>query len=370
MRIMIHSNAPWVPTGYGRQTAILAHDLTSRGHEVAISAFYGLSGDGFTWNDVRIFPAGMDSYGTDVLIPHASQFLADVVITLMDFWKLQPIASQLQDAPFVTAAWLPVDCSPLSHMDEATLRASNAVPVAMSQFGHEQLQRAGFDALYLPHRVTDMWPHDRAQARESLGLDGDTFAVGICSANRDAIRKAFPEQFEAFSLFHAKHPDSMLYVHAQAQSRGGLDLVALADSMGILPACRFSDTYAQTSGLFDRATLREWFSGIDVLSCTSMAEAFGVPILEAQYCGTPVIVSDVSAMPENAAPCMPKVKTERFWNPVHRSWWGRPKTQEIAKAYATVAAKDLHAQAKAFADGYDDPAHLDVLLENLEARCG
>ena len=44
------------------------------------------------------------------------------------------------------------------------------------------------------------------------------------------------------------------------------------------------------------------YSGASVFIYTSLRESFGIPILEAMACGTPVITSTTSAMPEIAGP--------------------------------------------------------------------
>ncbi len=48
----------------------------------------------------------------------------------------------------------------------------------------------------------------------------------------------------------------------------------------------------------DRATLVELYNGADVLVSPSLFEGFGMTLLEAMACGTPVITSNVSSMPE------------------------------------------------------------------------
>ena len=41
MKILLHSNGPNVPTGYGVQCKQLARHLRDDGHDVAISVYYG-----------------------------------------------------------------------------------------------------------------------------------------------------------------------------------------------------------------------------------------------------------------------------------------------------------------------------------------
>lgn len=355
MRILIHSNAPWVPTGYGKQTALLMEQLRKRGHTVGVSAFAGLHGADIKWKGYQILPTGQMDFGVDVLLPHIQRFEADLVITLMDFWKLAPIAGALKE--HAVAAWLPVDCSPISHRDAATLGPSGVRPIAMSRFGQIQIEKTGAEARYAPHAVdTAVFSpmEDRAAFRGEMELD-DKFVIGICAANSDSTRKAFPEQFKAFAELHRKHPDTVLLVHSLPRSTRGLDLFELAGEFEIAEAVRFTDQYVQDSGLMDDEMMRRWYSALDVLSLCSYAEGFGVPLIEAQACGTPVITTNASASAELMGSGW-LVQGDPFWNPVHNAWWQRPRIADIAKIYnqaynlETPARRD---RARDFALGYD-----------------
>jgi glycosyltransferase involved in cell wall biosynthesis len=347
-----------VPSGYGRQTKLLLSQLSSLGHEVAVSAFHGLSGSAIRWEGHTILPAGREPYGTDVLVPHALTWGADLVLTLMDFWKLAPIAGEL--AHLNVAAWLPIDCNPLGKADQFVLERSKAHPIAMSQFGARQLTGAGMVPAFVPHSVdTNIFkpPADRDELRREIGVD-DRFVIGICAANSDALRKAWPEQFAAFAKIHKAHPETLLMVHSQAHNPAGFNLAQLADDMGISDAVMMSEEYAQNAGLMPDEMMAAWFGALDVLSSCSYAEAFGVPLIEAQACGTPVIATAGSAMSENSGRGQ-AVHGSKFWNPVHRAWWTRPNVDDIVKAYyKAYRASDAHAslartEAFAFAQGFD-----------------
>lgn len=354
---MIHSNAPWVPSGYGKQTMHLSRILRGLGHEVVISSFCGLTGAPIEWEGCMVLPGGQYEYGVDVLIPNIEHVNPDLTIALMDVWKLGPLVDALTGHRM--AAWVPVDCAPLSRLDNDFFRRSGVRPIAMSRFGETQLRAAGHDPLYAPHVVDRQvfkppTEEERAKWRAGMGVT-DNYVIGICAANNDATRKGFPEQFQAFAHFRRKHPEALLWVHSIAQAARGLDLPRLAAEMGIpTEAIRFTDPYAQVSGVFDDTLLADWYGVLDVLSACSYAEAFGVPLIEAQACGTPVITTRGSAMQENGSEGW-YVTGDPFWNHVHGAYWQRPRVEAIVRAYekAHVVPGPRRVRAVEFTEPFD-----------------
>jgi glycosyltransferase involved in cell wall biosynthesis len=242
-------------------------------------------------------------------------------------------ADLLRELPL--AHWLPGDCRPMSLADSSVVNASGVQLMAMSQFGYERFQRAGFNPLYVPHSVD---PNvfkplpNRAKLREAAGLTDDSFVIGINQANNDAIRKALPEQMLAFAKFAETHPDALLTLHTGVHQDGGQDLEAVAENLGIIDLVRVVDQYRYTSGLITPTDLNEWYNVIDVLSQTVYAEGFGLPIMEAQAAGTPAITTNASSMAE-VNPYGIKVEGQPFWNGVHKGWWISPSISEIVAAY-------------------------------------
>ena len=231
----VHSNAPLAATGYGQQSAIFVPRLACLGHEVFISAFWGLTGASTEWNGHLILPGGQDPYGSDIIVSHARYVKADLVITLMDVWPLDAgqIRSLRVDHGIPVAHWMPVDCDPLGAMDERHLKTTGAIPIAMSRFGQRMLAEAGLDALYVPHGIDTkvFTPGGRDDARKTLGVDS-RFVVAMNAANKDAVRKAFPEQMLAFAAFRRRHPEAILMLHSLAAAPGALDLQAIANRAG------------------------------------------------------------------------------------------------------------------------------------------
>jgi len=178
--------------------------------------------------------------------------------------------------------------------------------------------------------------------------------IGINAANQDPVRKAFPEQFAAFAQFRKKHPEALLGVHSRIQTRQGVDLQRLAADLGILGSVIFADQFAVASGMMGAADLAKWYGVLDVLSNASYGEGFGLPVIEAQACGTPVVTTGFSAMIEvtGAGWC---VVGDPYYNRGHNGWWMRPSVQAIAAAYESAyeEAASMREDARKFALRYD-----------------
>lgn len=335
MRILIHSNAPWAPTGYGQQTRLFARALKQAGHDVGISAFYGMQGALGDWEGIPVYPSWADAYGNDVVLAHcARHFKGDpksgLLITLVDAWVMDPDRLSLTNC----LAWTPVDHDPLVPRVAKVLHESRAFPVAMSRHGERLMRDAGLEPEYVPHGIDPaLSPMDREQARRMVGLPEDRFIVGMVAANKGTpSRKGFGEVALAFKEFHAQHPEALLVLHTEHSGcMQGVNLDALFQTVGLpRDAVMFGDQYQGMVLGAPSEYMRALYSGIDVLINPAYGEGFGIPVVEAQACGTPVIVQDFTAMSELAVTGW-KVQGQRFWT-TQGSWQSVPSVKELAWA--------------------------------------
>jgi glycosyltransferase involved in cell wall biosynthesis len=95
------------------------------------------------------------------------------------------------------------------------------------------------------------------------------------------------------------------------------------------------------------------YSRTDVLLSATAGEGFGLPVLEAQACGTPVIVSDFSAQPELVGDGW-VCQVQPQWNPTQLQWFATPMVHSIVEALeAAFERGGGHSEdAVKFADGY------------------
>ena len=351
--VLLFSNAPFCKSGYGTQANQLVRSLTALGHECAVAAFHGLQGIPLRHEGILIYPgSGEDPWALDVLPGHYRHFKADLLITLMDAWVLDPGVLRGMNV----AHWMPIDCAPVSVLDRRVLDGGGARPIAMARHGEQMLRDAGFDPLYAPHALdTGLWqpPPDRDAVRREMGLDG-RFVVGINAANQDPFRKGLAEQITAFARFAARHDDAVLLLHTRRQTRQGIDVDALISSLGIAGRVRGHDQYLIASGMIPDGPMVNWHAACDVVSNTAFGEGFGLAILQAQATGTPVVVTDCSSMSELCGAGW-KVTGEPFYNKAHQAWWTHPSAAQIEKAYekAYAGAARLRKKAREFALAYD-----------------
>lgn len=342
MRIIIHSNAPWVATGYGQQTAQLARRLKRAGHDVAISAFYGLQGSQMFWEGIPVYPQGTHPYGNDVLLAHAEQHMGDLskglIITLVDAWVLP--AELLREANVL--CWTPIDHDPAPPRVLRNLHEMECWPVAMTRHGERAMLAADLEPFYAPHGIDTnvLKPRDKAEARRRLGIPEDRFVVGMVAANKgNPSRKGFCEAFQAFAILLRKHPDALLYLHTEVLGTvDGVNLVKLAKECGI-PDDAVGMMHQYHGFILGMpAEHMPWvYSAFDVLLNPAHGEGFGIPVIEAQACGVPVVVTDCTAMSELVGPGW-KVPGQRWWTP-QESWATCANVTELGKALIAAYRK-------------------------------
>lgn len=309
MRIAWFSNSPFNSSGYGVQTKLFLPRLQALGHDMACIGQWGVEGGIITWAGskdgpgIPIFPKGLHKYSMDVISSHSQKWNADIMISLFDSWIFQPEPEARMGFEKIRwVPWFPVDMEPIPPIVVKKVSQSYQ-GIVYSKFARREAARAGLDVRYVPHAVdTQVYaPSGRTAAREYLKVPNDLYIVGIVAANTGyPSRKALEPSIRAFAEFHKRHPNSLLYLHTVMDERNqGINLNELLEVLGLAPGhdVLFCDQYQNSIGYPD-AHMANIYNALDVLLAVSTGEGFGVPILEAQACGTPVIVGDWTAMSE------------------------------------------------------------------------
>jgi glycosyltransferase involved in cell wall biosynthesis len=366
-RILWSSNAPFTGTGYGEQTAQAVSRIKRDGYEVAVATNYGVEGTITEWEGVPLYPRGLDVYSNDVIPAHAMHWgkpsgQQPLVVTLFDCWVFRGAGWDILDR---IASWVPVDHFPLVPEVAKWLAKDNVTPIAMSMFGKDTIERAGIETRYIPHAIdtkvfnpTELihGTEGSIPARKWMDVPEDAYLVGMNSANKGTWdRKGFAEAFLAMGMMMQRHEDVWFYLHTEATpAMNGLDLKALAAACGIpTERLRFVDVYSYRTNI-PKEALAAIYSAMDVLLQPSRGEGFGIPAIEAQACGVPIIVSDATAQPELVGDGW-KVEVQPTWDHGQGSWFFTPLVGSIVDALeeAYDRGRGVSDTAVAFAQGYD-----------------
>jgi glycosyltransferase involved in cell wall biosynthesis len=131
-------------------------------------------------------------------------------------------------------------------------------------------------------------PEQIARVRDRFGLT----APYLLFVGNLEPRKNLPGLVRAFRRVRAAVPDIQLVVAGKVAWKSGplqRDLDA-EDLRGLV----------HTTGYVEAEDLQALYSGAEVFVFPSFWEGFGLPVLEAMACGTPVVASNVSSIPEVA----------------------------------------------------------------------
>ena len=300
MKLAIFSNAPWCATGYGQQTKQLTTRLVADGHEVAVIANWGLTGAPQNHGGLVVFPQGQHPYSIDTADGFADYWLGDEggrVIVLYDVWPLMdhPDLFKKHD----TYYWTPIDHQPVPPKVHAW--AKNHQTIAMAEWGQQQLAEAGIESDYIPHAVEAVFRPTPSDWRDMVKVPQDAHVSTVVSANigMSPPRKRWAENLIAWRMFAEQHDDAYLYLHTQLRHQRGIDLVSSIELWGLpTDRVRIVDQFSYAAGFVLPEDLARIYTASDVLLQATAGEGFGIPAIEAQACGTPVIVTDFSAQPE------------------------------------------------------------------------
>ena len=106
-----------------------------------------------------------------------------------------------------------------------------------------------------------------------------------------------------------------------------------------------------------------WYNAADVFAFPSRYEGFGMPVLEAMACGTPVVTACTSSLPEvagDAALAVPPDDTDALAEALHRALADAPLRQEMrAQGIARAAQFTWEETARRTAAAYRRALALD-----------
>jgi glycosyltransferase involved in cell wall biosynthesis len=195
----------------------------------------------------------------------------------------------------------------------AALRRAEVV-VALSEFTRREIERVYPWALC---KTVVVYPGiDRAFSPADDGSDDSTRHIyGVTQPYLLAVgnihpRKNLARLLDAYEQLRARRDDLPVMVWAGVERWGSDELRTHAQAVGV-----------QLTGRVEAAHLPALYRGAQALIYPSLYEGFGLPPVEAMACGTPVITSNTTSLPEavdNAALTFDPVNVDQLANTIER----------------------------------------------------
>jgi glycosyltransferase involved in cell wall biosynthesis len=261
----------------------------------------------------------------------------------------------------------------------------NSIFACTTYYAQKIYQKAGiFPSPYFPHGFDPdiFYPGNREAAKKRLGWTHTEPTILMLGTNyqsspkekrlrKHTDRKNFIGGIQAFSLTLKHKPDLKLYLHTN--SYGAINLIEEVDKLDLSGSVILADLetpVGRTNVSINSASqqhIADLYRASNLLLFPSLGESFGVPILEAQACGLPVITTDAGPMPElvytgtavKAAP-----------HPTYPGW-GIPDTSELSQAILKWTdnnnAKEISQKVQVFSAPAIIQRHLLPILNTAQA---
>lgn len=363
-RMLWNSNAPMTSSAYGQQSALFLRCLKAAGYDPVVFANYGIEGAPLRADGILMLPRVANPYGNDILLAHMALSGCDYVLSLYDPHAFDPnIMRQV-----AWCSWTPIDCTPAHPSTLRVLHEARWI-WALSPHGKRMMLAGGLPesrVAIVPHGIDiDVFkPGDKLAARNSLSMHtgaripDDAWLVIMNSANKGRpSRKGFYEAFRAISVMMQRHPDVWVYCHTEyAGIYDGENLIEVLRLCGIDEnRIVFPSQAHLVTGQLPAQYVATAYQAGDVFLHASHGEGFGVPSIEAQACGLPVILADNTAQRDLCyagwlTPCV-------TYMPVTGMTWERPLVDamvgNLESAYRAREDAALRTRARASAEQFD-----------------
>ncbi len=313
-RILLIADAG-VPSGFGT----VSHNIFERlvrdyGHEVHVLAI-NWTGDAPV-SPLRFYlptqKDSMDYLGMSRYVELVGKIMPDVIFFINDpsvvldsltnnkfdsegaLWRGIRSADIAYKPPIL--AYMPIDG--YENPEHWNILGSRVKRIAMTHFGQQSMP----EAPVIWHGVdTDVFkPRNKKEAKRELGFDPDRFLV--LRVDKNSLRKDYPDTWRALKPVMMRHTDIDVHFHCLPRAGDGYNLMAfMGGDTVIRDRVQFSPALTGYSG-WNVEMLAKLYAAADLFVSTSWGEGFGLTLLEAMACGTPVIATDCSAITEVVGP--------------------------------------------------------------------
>lgn len=323
MRILISGYCPHGKSGYGLQTKFLLDIFAKKGYDVGFVFWDMKETDDHATMSYEDFSSRLfgkeTSERANVYIPRrplshpenhywddmqwaVKDFEPTYIVTIHDIWTIAPKTKPF-DVPMY--GWIPIHYDPPELQTIVNLRNYETI-WSLSLWGKGILEKYHNDVMYIPHVIDDIYfdgifsnVNRKSEIRKQIGISDHSYVILMVARNTEkSNRKGFDFALQAFN-YYKKFKNPLAHLHMHVNIKGAIDIQDMAKQLDIGAHITCSDQNTLGEYGFSSTYLRNLYLMSDVLLCTSAAEGFGLPVVEAQCCGLPVVATNCTAISEN-----------------------------------------------------------------------
>ena len=303
------SDSPFTNTGYATVTLEILNGLNKLGHECHLMAHNYIGQDipagniklkdGTPFN-FHLYSNGRLAYSQDLIVPRIREIKPDFFGVLLDTFMVYPWFLDLDFAPAFSYFYYPSDGGGgLPDGCDNILRKVN-MPIAMSRFAQKQVEDCHkLKSFYIPHGVNTsrfykLTDNEKLLLRKRWGLD-NKFVIGVVARNQP--RKMLDRTIKVAAEICKKIDNAIFFMHCDPfDSAAGFSILKLIERYNLQNRFIFSGVKFHSG--FSYQQMNEIYNLMDIFLLTTSGEGFGVPIIEAQSCEVPVVVTDYTTTKE------------------------------------------------------------------------
>lgn len=301
-RVLIVSDSPAIRSGQGRVVRELAQRFHADGVEVAVAGWFDLAAPAEELFDYAVFPAAKEH--PESLLPILKEFAPETVVAFGDPWDFAWLSQyRSQHGGFQLVGYLNIEAGPFPLACERIVDGFDVL-LTTSAFGASVLNRPGARTVHLGVDSDVFRPVARRQTH-LFGRDlSATFTVLLNAQN--TYRKNLRAALAGFATFAQGKDDVICYGNTKpnpgAEDADGPNLYEVVTHLGLERVVWFNPDNRGPLDTVPDPKLNVIYGLASVLLVTSIAEGFGLPVLEAQAAGVVPIAPNDYSMPELVGP--------------------------------------------------------------------
>jgi len=289
-------------------------------------------------NEVSFVLSPYDEFPTEIKIDDINRIVKDtnasLIFFLQDIFLLEKDPSKTISCP--SYLWFPLHYDPIDTPTKMVLNKIDHVISLCPSTAKRLKQQMGKDSFIVPHIIGFDTPLGREYTKESVKREfrlGTKYVFGTIVGNYEQSgRKSLDTTLLSFQMFQKEHPNSILWIHAPTLNHTQVyDVYNMVRELGM-----DENSVKITENTLDEVTLQKFYLSLDCYICGSCSEGFGIPQLEAQYMGIPVVTTQFGAMDDYCWNGVSVPYSHRKYNQLQHAWWVQPSVAGIEKGMEMI----------------------------------